>query len=244
MTIAYDKLRAGPLPFEESLLAQLGIVKDEPKLATYTELIWRLEGNRRQKDRFHLQHSFAMGHLYRQAAKYAGSEEDRDSLLRSSVEQYQTILQKGDARGEEYFYACLAAGQILLKMEHSWPAVEGLFLRGYEAAPARGESIKRIIQYYLSEESWPIAYIYSRFAMDHYFEKLPGGMHWGVEEAFYRWEVLDMHFAAAYSLGKTEEAADAFQRLYSLSLNLPGLFTTKQMEIISSRRQLFSHTHE
>jgi len=71
--------------------------------------------------------------------------------------------------------------------------------------PLRGESIKLIIDHYLTMGEWHLAYLYSKFCKANFHGKNPYPQRLlFVDESFYVWRILEVHAAASYYVGKID----------------------------------------
>ena len=242
MRISNDLIKNGPTYLEQVLASQLNpdLAESSDQLNKYNELINRIEkDNLLKQKQSPIAKDFCLAHFYQKAANVTADQSERTENLQSALKHYQHIIKKRSTWGEEYFYACLSSGIIMQALGHPWPETEELLLLAHEANPLRGEPICRIIEYYLSIKSWPIAYIFSSFACDHFLDSCPPYEYWGIDQDFYTWKVLDLHITAALAFGRVQEASRSYIILYQKTIEHPELFSPGQIKTIVEKKGLF-----
>ncbi len=187
---------------------------------------------------------FSLGQSSYQAAMQSPDAAEKSSLLKTALDHFARFLQGRIRKGDQYFYAYLSSGIIMQVLSYEWKEVERMFLLAYESTPTRGESIKEIIKHYISEKKWPVAYIFTLYARDHFLGNPPANNNWGVDRDFYNWKVLDYHAVTCLSLGKTKEANSSFSLLYQHTLEHPELFSSDQIKQIYQKQQYFLETKQ
>lgn len=233
MQVKWSEIKGGPAHLEQLLVSgsDAGRIQGPDKLTLYKELIQKVT----TKKAGH----FCLAHLCCLAAQYSSNKEERKSYLEAALEHYRQILRGKIRRSEEYFYSCYMSGNIMQSLSFQWAEVEEVFLLAHETNPCRGEPIVSIVRYYQSVGEWPIAYIFSTYARDHFLDSRPLKDKWGVDNDLYNWTVLDYHTASCFALGRRQEATETFGLLYRRAVERPELFRPEEIKRISSQIKLF-----
>ncbi len=105
---------------------------------------------------------------------------------------------------------------------------------------SRGEAMKQIILHYMTTKEWEIAYIFTSYSKDEFFNILPKGQKLMIDTAFYHWQTMDFHVAVCYYLNKITEGSEAFEKLLGQIGKHPEYFTTAIVEKIKANAHLFN----
>ena len=184
--------------------------------------------------------NFYLGHFYEQVAARTDDPQASKFFAEAALAHYNSLIRAGGLQGEPFFYAHLRTGQLMNFLGSTWPPCEKILLQAYALAPGRGEPMEAIIRYYLSAQQWAIAYIFSSFSKENFFNKLPvKNIAWGLHDSFYHWKVLDLHTAVCFNAGAMEEAWDTYSTLLQTTTTAPQHFTTEDLKKILDKGSLF-----
>ena len=87
-----------------------------------------------------------------------------EERLRRSLKYYRERVNRFDGYEEERYYSQFRIGSIMRSLEEPWCDTMQELLKAYAMDPLRAESIKLIIDHYLGNGEWHLAYLYSKFA--------------------------------------------------------------------------------
>jgi hypothetical protein len=170
---------------------------------------------------------FCLGYLCQKNAKQE-----------AALKHYKHVADQW-AVGEPAFYARYSAGIIAQNLNYPWPKVEHQFLGAFQTLPQRGEPILRIIHYYQSKQQWPIAYLFSKFAKEQFYGKLPTNGNWGLDKSLYNWKILDIHKVSCYYVQEIDEATATYSILCRLITEDPDSFLAEDITRIARQKFLF-----
>lgn len=225
MSIESNDIKAGPAHLEHKLSPQLsGNLSKSQRLQILVDLIKTIKG---AKNKVSVVYSFCLGYLSHEAGYYE-----------AALAWYEQVAHKW-TRGEPAFYARYVAGIIMQNLDYPWPQVEEKFLSAFQALPTRGESLLRVIDYYQSKQLWPIAYLYSKFAMEQFYDNLPLAGNWDLDKSLYNWKILDIHKVSCYYVQKMDEATAAYSTLCRLISANPQSFLSEDITRIARQKFLF-----
>ena len=222
MSITSNDIKAGPAHLEHKLTPRL---RDDL-------------GAKARKCRISAAESFCLAYLTHQAAKLTEDAAPKKAFWETALALYEQVADKWTS-GEPAFYARYAAGIIAQNLDHPWPKVEEKFLSAFQTLPSRGEPILRIIHYYQSKQQWPTAYLFSKFAREQFYGRLPTKGNWGLDKSLYTWKILDIHKVSCYYVQKIDEATAAYSILCRLISENPDSFLAEDITRISRQKFLF-----
>lgn len=125
-------------------------------------------------------------------------------------------------------------------LEEPWCDTMQELLKAYAMDPLRAESIKLIIDHYLGNGEWHLAYLYSKFAKANFSGKNPYPTRLlFVDESLYTWRILEVHAAASFYTNRREESAATFKELQDVMKKHPEYFTPEEVAKINSNAQFF-----
>ena len=125
-------------------------------------------------------------------------------------------------------------------LEEPWKDTMQQCLKAYACDPARGESIKIIIDHYLQMGEWSLAYLYSKFAIETFHGKSPyPNRLLFVDNILYKWKFLETHAASCFYTQRKSEANESYDKLLEVLRNEPGSFTQEEVNKIMSNAQFF-----
>jgi hypothetical protein len=184
---------------------------------------------------------FYTAQSYHDSASIPDNKAENDERLRRSLKYYKERISRNDGYEEERFYSQFRVGTIMKVLEEPWYKVHQEFLKAYAMDPLRAEPIKAIVDYYLNNAEWNMAYLYSKFAKENFHAKNPYPTRLlFVDEALYTWRFLEVHAASCFYTGRKDEAKSCFQELMLLIQNSPQSFTQEDITKIQSNAQFFS----
>lgn len=168
------------------------------------------------------------------------SKEENEERWRRAIKFYKERVERTDGYEEERYYSQLRISSIMRMMELPWDQVHQEALKAYAMDPLRAESIKLICDYYLSVGEWNLAYLYTKFCKVNFHGKNPYPTRLlFVDEALYKWKILETHAGACYYTGKMDEAKSNYQELTEILKRNPELFTPEDVNKIKSNSQFF-----
>jgi len=166
--------------------------------------------------------------------------EENEERWRRSLKYYRDRVNRTDGYEEERYYSQLRVGSIMRMMEMPWNETHQELLKAYAMDPSRGESIKVIVDHYLTVGDWNMAYLYTKFCKVNFHNKSPYPKKLlFVDESLYRWRILESHSAASYYVGKIDEARSNYQELLDILKQNPSWFTQEDINKINSNAQFF-----
>ena len=166
--------------------------------------------------------------------------EENMERLRRAKKYYAERVSRTDGYIEERYYSQLKIGEIMMRMESPWEMTLVELLKAYSIDCNRGESIRLIIEYYMSIAEWHQAYIYSKFAKVTFHGKMPLNKVLFIDEKIYRWRFLEMHAITAFSTGRKEEGTTCYSELLNILKNSPQYFDSIDVERIMTNKQFFN----
>ena len=177
---------------------------------------------------------------YHDSASVPNNKEENEERLRRSLKYYRERVNRLDGYEEERYYSQLRIGSIMKSLEMPWNETHQELLKAYAMDPLRGESIKVIIDYYLTVGEWHLAYLYSKFCKANFFNKNPYPKKLlFIDESFYTWRILEVHAASCFYTGKIDEAKSNYEELTEIMKRSPHLFTPEDVAKINSNSQFF-----
>lgn len=184
---------------------------------------------------------FYTAQSYHDSATLPDNREENEERLRRALKYYRERVNRFDGYEEERFYSQFRIGTIMKTMEEPWAETSQELLKAYAMDPLRGESIKVIIDHYLSVGEWHLAYLYSKFAVANFHNKNPYPTRLlFVDEALYVWRFLEVHAAASFYTGRKDEAALTFRQLQEAIRMFPHYFSKDDINKINSNAQFFN----
>jgi hypothetical protein len=183
---------------------------------------------------------FYTAQSYHDSATLPGNRPENDERLRRSLKYYRERVGMMHGYEEERFYSQFRIGTIMRAMEEPWTKTQQELLKAYSMDPLRGESMKIIIDYYLSMNEWHMAYLYSKFCKVNFHNKNPYPTRLlFVDEALYVWKFLEVHAAASFYTGRKEEARANFLEIQEVMKKQPNQFNPDEIAKINSNAQFF-----
>ena len=183
---------------------------------------------------------FYTAQSYHDSASIPDNKLENEERLRRSLKYYKERIARNDGYEEERFYSQFRVGTIMKVMEEPWYKVHQEFLKAYSMDPLRAEPIKAIIDYYLNNAEWNMAYLYSKFGKENFHGKNPYPTRLlFVDESLYNWRFLEVHAAACFYTGRKDEAKECFKELMSIIQRNPQGFTPEDVAKIQSNAQFF-----
>lgn len=180
---------------------------------------------------------FYTAQSYHDAAS-SQSKEENDERLRRSLKYYKERTERMDGYVEEIYYSHFRMGTVMRNLETPWNLNLQQCLKAYAVDPARGESIKTIIDYYLQVSEWNLAYLYTKFAYETFHGKNPyPNRLLFVDEALYVWKFAESHAAACFYTGRQDEAKKTFTEVINASKTNPKSFTQEDINKINQNMQ-------
>ncbi len=183
---------------------------------------------------------FYTAQSYHDSASVQNNREENEERWRRSLKYYQERVARTDGYEEERYYSQLRIGSIMKMMEFPWEETHQALLKAYTMDSSRGESLKLIVEYYLSMGEWHMAYLYSKFLKVNFFNKSPYPQRLlFIDASLYEWRILELHAAACYYTGRVDEAKANYAELLEVVKKNPSLFTPEDMTKINSNSQFF-----
>jgi glycosyltransferase involved in cell wall biosynthesis len=183
---------------------------------------------------------FYTAQSYHDSACVKDNKEENLERLRRSLKYYKERISRPDGYAEEIYYSQYRIGTIMTKMEEPWYKTQNELIKAYNIDPLRGESIKAIIDYYISIHEYNNAYIYSSFAKKvfHGNSPFPKRLLF-VDESLYVWKFLEVHSIISFYTGRKEEAKITFSEMVSLSKSHSQYFNESDLKKIESNARYF-----
>jgi glycosyltransferase involved in cell wall biosynthesis len=183
---------------------------------------------------------FYTAQSYHDSASIPDNRFENEERFRRALKYYRERVTRFDGYEEERYYSQLRIGSIMKMLEEPWSDCMVELLKAYSMDPMRAESIKIIIDHYLSIGEWHLAFLYSKFAKVNFHGKNPyPNRLLFVDEGLYQWRILEVHAAACFYTGRKDEAAATFKELQDVMKKSPHLFNPDEMAKISSNAQFF-----
>ena len=183
---------------------------------------------------------FYTAQSYHDSASIPDNKEENEERLRRALKYYKERIMRTDGYEEERYYSQFRVGTIKKALEMPWAEVHQELLKAYSMDPLRAESIKVIIDYYLSVGEWSMAYLYSKFAVENFHGKNPYPTRLlFVDESLYVWRLLEVHSAACFYMNRKEEAKVYYKMLQDAVKKHPNNFTPDDITKINSNAQFF-----
>lgn len=165
---------------------------------------------------------------------------DNDERWRRALKFYKDRISIKDGYEEERFYSQYRIACVKRQMEYPWPDVHQEALKAYTMDPLRAEPFKLIIDYYFMVGEWHLAYIYTKFCMENYYNKNPYPKRLlFVDESLYKWRFVELHAASCFYTGRIDEAKKNFDTLKKIIESSPELFSPEDINKIRSNEQFF-----
>lgn len=184
---------------------------------------------------------FYTAQSYHDSATLPDNREENEERLRRALKYYRERVNRFDGYEEERFYSQFRIGTIMKTMEEPWAETSKELLKAYAMDPMRGETIKVIIDHYLSVGEWHLAYLYSKFAIANFHNKNPYPTRLlFVDEALYVWKFLEVHAAASFYTGRKDEAGSTFKQLQEAISKFPHYFSQDDINKINANAQFFN----
>lgn len=183
---------------------------------------------------------FYTAQSYHDSSCVQDNKEENEERLRRSMKYYKERVSRPDGYPEEIFYAQYRIGTIMRSLEEPWSLTLNELLKAYNFDVLRGESIKTIIDYYLTVGEWHNAYLFSSFGKKNYHDKNPYPQRLlFVDETLYVWKFLEAHSAASFYTGRKDEAKQTYQEMIKISKEKPEHFTPEDLQKIQLNSQFF-----
>jgi glycosyltransferase involved in cell wall biosynthesis len=183
---------------------------------------------------------FYTAQSYHDSASMRDNPDENKERLRRSIKYYKERTERNDGYVEEIYYSHYRIGSIMKTLEEPWKDTMQQCLKAYACDPARGESIKIIIDHYLQMGEWSLAYLYSKFAIETFHGKSPyPNRLLFVDNILYKWKFLETHAASAFYMNKKEEAKVTYNKLLDVVKNEPSAFTPEELNKVMSNAQFF-----
>jgi glycosyltransferase involved in cell wall biosynthesis len=184
---------------------------------------------------------FYTAQSYHDSASMPDNKLENEERLRRSLKYYKERIGRSDGYEEERFYSQFRVATIMKVLEEPWYRVHQEFLKAYSIDPLRAEPIKAIIDYYLNNAEWNMAYLYSKFAKENFHKKNPYPTRLlFVDESLYNWRFLEVHAASCFYTNKKDEAKECFKELLSIIQHEPDKFSPEDVSKIQSNAQFFT----
>ena len=184
---------------------------------------------------------FYTAQSYHDSASMPENREENEERLRRSLKYYKERTQRLDGYPEEIYYSQYRIGTIMRAMEEPWSLTMQECLKAYAMDPVRGESIKTIIDYYLQNNEWHLAYLYTKFAKETYHGKNPYPTRLlFVDEALYVWKFAEAHAAASFYTGRMDEAKANYQQILDAMKTHPQCFSEEDIKKVQMNGQFFN----
>jgi hypothetical protein len=183
---------------------------------------------------------FYTAQSYHDSASVPNNREENEERWRRAMKYYKERVDRLDGYEEERYYSQLRIGSIMKMMEFPWEQTHQSLLKAYSMDPLRAESIKLIVDHYLSIGEWNMAYMYSKFLKVNFFNKNPYPQRLlFIDESLYTWKILESHAAACFYCGKADESKANYQELLLVMKRSPQLFTPEDVQKINANAQFF-----
>ncbi len=183
---------------------------------------------------------FYTAQSYHDSASIPDNKVENEERLRRSLKYYKERISRSDGYPEERFYSQFRVATISKALEESWTKVHQEFLKAYTMDPLRAEPIKAIIDHYLNNAEWHMAYLYSKFGVENFHGKNPyPNRLLFVDESLYTWKFLEVHAASCFYTGRKDEAATTFKTLLQIINTHPQSFSPEDVAKIQSNAHFF-----
>jgi glycosyltransferase involved in cell wall biosynthesis len=183
---------------------------------------------------------FYTAQSYHDSASIPDNRMENEERLRRALKYYKERIGRSDGYEEERFYSQFRVGTIKKALEFPWTEVHQELLKAYSMDPLRAESIKAIIDYYLTVGEWNMAFLYSKFAKENFHGKNPYPTRLlFVDESLYVWRFLEVHAAACFYTGRKDEGKLSYKELLDAIKKYPQYFTQEDINKINSNAQFF-----
>jgi len=179
--------------------------------------------------------SFYIGESYSAAAHQCKHRERKRELLLMALKKYEeTISQKIESRDERYLlYSSIADTKSLLN--YGEEEVRYAFLKAYSMDKRHAEPFKKIIEIYLKNDQWQIAYIYSLFATSIYHGEAPKENDISkLEAAIYQWKLMYYHAIICLHTYRTKECLHSLSKIKEVVKEHPEYFNSRTIVSINS----------
>ncbi len=184
---------------------------------------------------------FYTAQSYHDSASLPDNKAENEERLRRALKYYRERTSRPDGYGEEIYYSQYRIGTVMRILEEPWSLTHQECLKAYAMDPARGESIKTIIDYYLQVGEWHMAYLYTKFSKVNFHGKNPYPKRLlFVDEALYVWKFAEAHAAACFYTGRMDEAKANFQEIINLTKTNPQCFSPEDLKKIEQNGQFFN----
>lgn len=183
---------------------------------------------------------FYTAQSYHDSSSMKDNSDENKERLRRSIKYYKERTERNDGYAEEIYYSHYRIGSIMKTLEEPWKDTMQQCLKAYACDPARGESIKIIIDHYLQMGEWSLAYLYSKFAIETFHGKSPyPNRLLFVDNILYKWKFLETHAASAFYMNKKDEAKATYDKLLDIVKSEPNAFTPEELNKVMSNAQFF-----
>jgi glycosyltransferase involved in cell wall biosynthesis len=184
---------------------------------------------------------FYTAQSYHDSASVPDNREENEERLRRALKYYRERVSRPDGYPEEIYYSQFRIGTIMRVLEEPWHMNLQECLKAYAIDPARGESIKTVIDYYLGVNEWHLAYLYTKFAKENFHGKNPYPHRLlFVDESLYVWKFTEAHAAACFYTGRMEEATKNFNEILQAIKTHPHCFTPDDLKKVEMNGQFFA----
>jgi len=182
--------------------------------------------------------NFYKGYFYQELTKYQFDSKERQFFMKQAVDHYNLYLDKADVKDQVTYFAQWQVGLLLEKLNYPWVVVQNLLSNACKTDPKRGETVKKLVDHYISVRDWPIAYEHSLLSINCYYANNPIAIrHWYVDPDSYNWKVLDNHAQICLNISNQAEAEDTYVKLLHYVLNKSDEFDDTQIKQISGFRK-------
>jgi glycosyltransferase involved in cell wall biosynthesis len=183
---------------------------------------------------------FYTAQSYHDSASIPDNKVENEERLRRSLKYYKERISRNDGYPEERFYSQFRVATISKAIEEPWTKVHQEFLKAYTMDPLRAEPIKAIVDHYLNNAEWHMAYLYSKFGVENFHGKNPyPNRLLFVDESLYTWKFLEVHAASCFYTGRKDEAAVTFKQLLQVINTHPQSFSPEDVAKIQSNAHFF-----
>jgi len=183
---------------------------------------------------------FYTAQSYHDSASIPDNREENEERLRRSLKYYRERVSRNDGYAEEIYYSQFRIGTIMRVLEEPWQITLHECLKAYTLDPARGESIKTVIDYYLQVNEWHMAYLYTKFAKENFHGRNPYPHRLlFVDEALYVWKFAEAHAAACFYTGRMDEAKQNYDEILKATKTHPQCFTPEDLKKVEMNGQFF-----
>jgi glycosyltransferase involved in cell wall biosynthesis len=183
---------------------------------------------------------FYTAQSYHDSASLPDNREENEERMRRSIKYYTERVNRLDGYEEERFYSQYRIGTIMKVMEKPWAEVHQALLKAHAMEPLRAEPIKVIIDHYLQNNEWHMAYVYSKFARTtfHGNNPYPARLLF-VDESLYNWKLLESHAAACIYTNRKEEGKACYDEIISILKKNPYWFSPDDVQKLQTNAQFF-----